>query len=82
MNDDITMIIATFAFVLIWYALTLIGRALFKPFEKMKLVWCPEVRSFSFVETEPKLGSAHSPVSVRCCLLWPEYKHCNERCLK
>jgi hypothetical protein len=80
--SDITMIIATLVFVLIWYGLTLIGRALFKPFEKMNLVWCPEVRSFSFVETQPTSGSAFAPVSLKHCLLWPDHERCKERCVK
>lgn len=75
-----TGIIATVVFVAIWYAMTLIGRALLKPYEKLKLVWCPEVRSFSFVETEPKADS--SSVSVKRCLLWPEHEGCKRRCIK
>ncbi len=80
--NDITMIIAALLFVLIWYGLTLIGRALFKPFEKMKLVWCPEVGSFSFVEPQPTSGIASAPLSVKHCLLWREYERCKKRCVK
>ena len=49
--NDMTKIIATLVFASIWYAMTLIGRALFRPYEKLRLVWCPEVRRMSFVET-------------------------------
>ena len=51
--NEMTRIIASLVFVSIWYAMTLIGRALFKPYEKLKLVWCPEARNFSFVEIVP-----------------------------
>jgi hypothetical protein len=57
----------------------LIGRALFKPYEKMKLVWCPEARQFSFVEA---VGKPAGGRSVTACLLWPEYKSCGQRCIK
>jgi hypothetical protein len=77
-----TGIIATVVFVLIWYAMTLIGRWLFKPYEKLKLVWCPEVRSFSFVETDPIPKADSSSVSVKRCLLWPEHEDCKRRCVK
>jgi hypothetical protein len=80
--SDMTKIIVALVFVSIWYALTLIGRALFKPYERMKLVWCPEVRGFSCVQLGPVSGSAPEPVSVQRCLLWPEYKGCKERCVK
>jgi hypothetical protein len=78
MND--IGIIAPLVFVLIWYALTLIGRALMKPYEKLKLVWCPEVRRLSFVETDAILEGGGA--SVRRCLLWPEHEDCKERCVK
>jgi hypothetical protein len=76
MNDRI---IAALAFVIIWYALVLIGRALFRPFEKLKLVWCPEARQFSFVEA---VGKSEGGRSVKSCLLWPEYKSCRQGCIK
>ena len=75
MNEIITAVV----FVIIWYGLILIGRALFRSYEKMKLVWCPEVRSFSLIET----GTVSKAVSVvKHCLLWPEYKSCKQRCVK
>ena len=76
MNDRI---IAALVFVIIWYALVLIGRALFKPYEKLKLVWCPHARQFSFIEAVSTSGAGRL---VRSCLLWPEYKSCNQRCIK
>ena len=78
--DDVR-IIAALVFVLIWYALTLIGRALMKPYEKLKLVWCPEIRCPSFVETDANSKGGAS-VSVKRCLLWPEHEDCKERCVK
>jgi hypothetical protein len=80
--NDLTRIIAALVFVIIWYAMTLIGRALFKPYEKLKLVWCPEVRNFSFVETVAISKGEHSSAPVKCCLLWPEYKTCRQGCIK
>jgi hypothetical protein len=79
MND--IGIIAPLVFVLIWYALILIGRALMKPYEKLKLAWCPELRRLSFVETDA-ISKAGASVAVKRCLLWPEHEDCKERCVK
>ena len=78
--DDLR-IIAVLVFVLIWYALTLIGRVLMKPYETLKLVWCPEMTAPSFVETDANSKGGVS-VSVKRCLLWPEHEDCKERCVK
>jgi hypothetical protein len=80
MND--IGIIAPLVFVLIWYALTLIGRALMKPYEKLKLTWCPELRRLSFVEADAISKGSGASVSVKRCLLWPEHKSCKEGCLR
>ena len=47
--NDLTRIIAALVFVIIWYAMTLIGRALMKPYEKLKLVirW---IRTVSMIQ--------------------------------
>ena len=80
---DMPRIVAAVVFVVLWYALTLIGRALFKPYEKLKLVWCPHVRSLSFVEAQAISAKGSAPsVSVRHCLLWREHENCQERCVK
>jgi hypothetical protein len=76
---EMNEIFAALVFVIIWYGLILIGRALFKPYEKMKLVWCSEVRSFSFIETDTV---SKGDSVVKHCLLWPEYGGCKQRCVK
>jgi hypothetical protein len=80
--NDMTKIIATLVFTSIWYAMTLIGRALFRPYEKLRLVWCPEVRSVSFVETAATSKGKDAATPVKRCLLWSNYKACSQRCIK
>jgi hypothetical protein len=80
--NEMTRIIASLVFVSIWYAMTLIGRVLFKPYEKLKLVWCPEARNFSFVEIVAKPKGVHASAPVKRCLFWPEYRACSQRCVK
>jgi len=82
--NDLTKLVAILVFTSIWYAMTLIGRALFKPYEKLRLVWCPEVRSLSFVETAAASNGndAVVRVPVKRCLLWPDHKACGQRCVK
>jgi hypothetical protein len=80
--NDLTKLVAILVFTSIWYAMTLIGRALFKPYEKLRLVWCPEVRSLSFVETAAASNDNDAVVPVKRCLLWPDHKACGQRCVK
>jgi hypothetical protein len=80
--NDISRIISALVFVIIWYALTLIGRALFRPYEKLKMVWCPEARNVSFIETVATSAGSHSSPAVKRCLLWPENKTCRQSCIK
>ena len=80
--NDLTKIIAPLVFTSIWYAMTLIGRALFKPYEKLKLVWCPEARNFSFVEMVATSKGVHASAPVKRCLFWPEHKACSQQCVK
>jgi len=80
--NELAKIVATLVFTSIWYAMTLIGRALFKPYEKLRLVWCPEVRCLSFVETVAMLKGKDKAAPVKRCLLWPDYKNCGQRCVK
>jgi hypothetical protein len=79
--NDITVMVAAIVFVLAWYGLALAGRAVFKAYEEMRLVWCPETRNFSFIETEG--GTKTSPrFAVKRCALWPRYNRCKQRCIK
>jgi hypothetical protein len=80
--NEMSRIIASLVFVSNWYAMTLIGRALFKPYEKLKLVWCPEARNFSFVEIVAIPKAVHASAPVKRCLLWPKYRACSQRCVK
>lgn len=78
--NDVAVMAAVTIFVLTWYGLTRIGRKVFKRYEDMRMVWCPEIGSFSYIETAR--GKNGSPVSVKRCLLWPEYRQCKTRCVK
>jgi hypothetical protein len=78
---DVFVMIAVIIFVLAWYGLTLAGRAVLKPYEKMKVVWCPVVGSFSYVETE-ECANGTPRLSVQRCLLWPEYRGCKNQCVR
>jgi hypothetical protein len=80
--NELAKIVAALVFTSIWYAMTLIGRALFKPYEKLRLVWCPEVKCLSFIETVAPLKGKNPATPVKRCLLWPDYKNCEQRCVK
>jgi hypothetical protein len=76
--NDIGNMITIILFVSLWYSLFVVGRALLKPYEKLKLIWCPELHSFSFIETQANAGGS---TAVKQCLLWPEHERCKQRCL-
>ena len=80
--NELAKIVTSLVFTSIWYAMTLIGRALFKPYEKLRLVWCPEVRCTSFIETVAAPKGKDLATRVKHCLLWPEYQNCGQRCVK
>jgi hypothetical protein len=79
--NDTAFAVAAILFLLSWYGVILVGRKLLRAYEKLQLVWCAEVGSFSFTETSPSLKGDVS-VAVKRCLLWPEFKDCDQRCVK
>jgi hypothetical protein len=79
--NDIAFTVAAILFLLSWYGVILVGRRLLQAYEKLQLAWCPEIHSFSFIETNKPLKGDVS-VLVNQCLLWPEFKGCNQRCVK
>jgi hypothetical protein len=77
---DLYETMAMITFVLGWYGVTLAGRLALKHCEKMRLVWCPALSTFSFVEPAQSMNNLHRS-TVKNCLLWPEYGECSGRCL-
>jgi hypothetical protein len=78
--NDVGVMSAVVMFVLWWYGLTLVGRKMFRPYENLRLVWCPELRSFSYIEVQT--DTEHGiRLTAKNCLLWPEYSQCKSLCL-
>jgi hypothetical protein len=77
---DLYEMMAMITFVLGWYTVILAGHLALKSSEKMRLVWCPKLSTFSFVEAADGLDGIHGAV-VKKCLLWPEYGKCGGGCL-
>ena len=45
------------------------------------VLWCARMKSFSVVDTEVRNSAAGQSETVTHCLLWPELKDCDQRCI-
>lgn len=46
------------------------------------LLWCARMRCFTIVDTEVNTSDTGQSKNVTRCLLWPELKNCDQRCVK
>jgi hypothetical protein len=77
---DLYETMAMITFVLGWYGVFLGARLALKSSERLRLVWCPALSTFSLIEAVASMNGSDAPV-VKNCLLWPEYGECSGRCL-
>jgi hypothetical protein len=81
MNEGTITLTAIF-FLLGWYSALKLAGFWLMPLAKFRVVWCAKTKSFSLVETEWVAGTEPPAVSVKNCLLWPEFGGCDGRCVK
>jgi len=79
--NELNFTMATTLFLLGWYGVILIVRRALAPLENTRLVWCPDIFTFSWVEITLKREVRAIP-AVRNCLLWPEQQGCEQHCIK
>ena len=79
--NDLAMTIRSIAFLLGWYGVFLLLRRALMPLEKLRFVWCGEASGFSLVEPYPGEDKSEVP-TVKNCSRWPEYKDCEQRCIR
>lgn len=79
--SDLMLTMTAISFLLVWYSLILVIAYVLKPHETLRIVWCPETSSFSFVEVEIDSSAAEHAVAVKHCLFWPEFRACSRRCV-
>lgn len=79
--DELELSMATTLFLFGWYGVILVAGRLLASAEKIRLVWCPDILTFSWVKTAILKDAPTIPV-VASCLLWPEYKGCEGHCIK
>ncbi len=78
---DLEVTLETALFLFGWYGVILLAGRLLASMEKIRLVWCPDILSFSWVKTSILKDTRAIPV-VTGCLLWPEYEGCEGRSVK
>lgn len=79
--NELNFTMATTLFLLGWYGVILIVRRALAPLENIRLVWCPDIFAFSWVEITVK-RQRRAISAVRNCLLWPEQQGCEQHCIK
>jgi len=79
--NELHFTMATTSFLLGWYGVILILRRALAPFENIRLVWCPDLFTCSWVETAI-IRNVRTVPEVRRCILWPEQQGCEQHCIK
>ena len=80
--NELTLTIGALLFIFGWYGLSKIVGRWSRRLEKLRVVWCGQLKTFSLVETKPAPDDTGNNPEVRRCLLWPEYHDCDQRCIR
>jgi hypothetical protein len=79
--DDITVAGAVILFVLGWYGLIRLSGH-FRPSQwQASMVWCARMKCISLIDTEPARPEKKNSLTVSHCLLWPDLRDCDQRCI-
>jgi len=79
--NELPSTMATTLFLLGWYSVILILRHALASFERIRLVWCPDMFTFSWVEMA-RISDLRAVPEVRTCSLWPEQQGCGQHCVR
>jgi hypothetical protein len=80
--NDFTLTIGALLFIFGWYGLSKIVGRWSRRTEKLRVVWCGRLKTFSLVETKPAPNDKGNDPEVDRCLLWPEFHDCDQRCIR
>ena len=73
---------ALILFIICGYGAVKLGLWLHRAGHHSSLLWCARMSCFSIVDTEVTGGETDQSRNVSQCLLWPELKECDQRCVK
>ena len=69
-------------FIICGYGAAKLGVWAWRSRQRSLLLWCARMKCFSIVDTEATSAETGQSSNVTHCLLWPELKECDQRCVK
>jgi len=78
--NELSFTLGTVLFLMGWLGVIFIVRGALASLENFRLVWCPEMFTFSWVETAVR--NLRADPELRTCSLWPEQQGCKQRCVR
>ncbi len=79
---DYGMLYALILLVLSVYGIVKLSGWFLRSGPHSSLLWCARMRCLSVVDTEVSSSATGQSENVSHCLLWPELKDCDQRCIK
>ena len=73
---------ALILFILCGYGVVKLGACCLRSCPRTSLLWCARMKCVSVVDTEVSNSETGRIETVTHCLLWPELKGCDQRCVK
>ena len=73
---------ALILFIICGYGAAKLGVWFHRAGQHSSLLWCARMRCFSIVDTEVISAETSQSANVTHCLLWPDLKECDQRCVK
>jgi len=79
---DPVLLYAPILFIACGYGAVKLGVWFRRSGRQSSLLWCARMKCFSVVDTEISNSKTGQSKTVIHCLLWPELKDCDQRCVK
>ncbi len=81
MLDDLLMY-QPILFIVGGYCIVKLGGWFWRSRSRALVLWCARMKCLSVVDTEGTTSETGQSEKVIHCLLWPELKDCDQRCIK
>ena len=79
---DLELTSALVLFIVGGYGVVKLAGWLWRSAPRSSVLWCARMKCFSVVDTEVTSAETAQSEKVTDCLLWPELRECDQRCVK
>ena len=79
---DYSLPYALILFIACGYGVVKLGGWFRRSGPRVSLLWCARMKCLSVVDTEVITAETGQSEKVTHCLLWPELRGCDQRCIK